>query len=166
MVLKVKEVFDLFVIFDMFFGVIFEEVQDFKFVWVLFFIIWKNFNELCEILWNSVQLRKIWFFIDNLIKMIKDMFSRMCQYVVFEYIQNIFCQFMKVNFMLVEFKLEVVCDRYWIKIYKQIKFGKWYLFVLMMLGDVWDFNFVVIEVIVKDIIIQVQGEMVLEEFLK
>ncbi|KAK4163181.1 dynein heavy chain, cytoplasmic [Cladorrhinum sp. PSN259] len=166
MVARAKEALDLPATPDTSLAVILEEVQDFKSVWASLSTIWKNLNELREVLWNSVQPRKIRSSIDNLIKMTKEMPSRMRQYAAFEHIQNILKQFMKVNPMLAELKSEAVRDRHWIKIYKQIKPGKRYSPVSMTLGDVWDLNLVATEVIVKDIIIQAQGEMALEEFLK
>ncbi|GAB1316626.1 dynein heavy chain, partial [Madurella fahalii] len=166
MVAKAKEALDLPATPDTSLGVILEEVQDFKSVWASLSTIWKNLNELREILWNSVQPRKIRSSIDNLIKMTKEMPSRMRQYAAFEHIQNVLRQLMKVNPMLAELKSEAVRDRHWTKIYKQIKPGKRYSPVAMTLGDVWDLNLVATEVIVKDIIIQAQGEMALEEFLK
>ncbi|KAK4192422.1 putative dynein heavy chain [Podospora australis] len=166
MVARAKEALDLPATTDTSLGVILEEVQDFKSVWASLSTIWKNLNELREMLWNSVQPRKIRSSIENLIKMTKEMPSRMRQYAAFEHIQNILRQFLKVNPMLGELKSEAVRDRHWIKIYKQIKPGKRYSPVSMTLGDVWDLNLVATEVIVKDIITQAQGEMALEEFLK
>ncbi|KAK3319356.1 dynein heavy chain, N-terminal region 1-domain-containing protein [Apodospora peruviana] len=166
MVARAKEALDLPATPDTSLGVILEEVQDFKSVWASLSTIWKNLNELREILWNSVQPRKIRTSIDNLIKMTKEMPSRMRQYAAFEHIQTILRQHMKVNPMLGELKSEAVRDRHWVKIYKQIKPGKRYSPVSMTLGDVWDLNLVATEVIVKDIILQAQGEMALEEFLK
>ncbi|KAK3294055.1 dynein heavy chain, N-terminal region 1-domain-containing protein [Chaetomium fimeti] len=166
MVAKAKEALDLQATPESSLGVILEEVQDFKSVWASLSTIWNNLNELREILWNSVQPRKIRSSIDSLIKMTKEMPSRMRQYAAFEHVQNVLRQFMKVNPMLTELKSEAVRDRHWTKIYKQIKPGKRYSPVSMTLGDVWDLNLVATEVIVKDIIIQAQGEMALEEFLK
>ncbi|KAK1752146.1 dynein heavy chain, cytoplasmic [Echria macrotheca] len=166
MVAKAKEALDLPVAQETSLAIILEEVQDFKSVWASLSTIWKNLNELREIPWNSVQPRKIRASIDSLIKMTKEMPSRMRQYAAFEHIQNILRQHMKVNPMLGELKSEAVRDRHWTKIYKQIKPGKRYSPVSMTLGDVWDLNLVATEVIVKDIIIQAQGEMALEEFLK
>ncbi|KAK0701769.1 dynein heavy chain, N-terminal region 1-domain-containing protein [Lasiosphaeria miniovina] len=166
MVAKAKEALDLAATPDTSLGVILEEVQDFKSVWASLSTIWKNLNELRETLWNSVQPRKIRTSIDNLIKMTKEMPSRMRQYAAFEHIQTILRQHMKVNPMLGELKSEAVRDRHWTKIYKTIKPGKRYSPVSMTLGDVWDLNLVASEVIVKDIIMQAQGEMALEEFLK
>ncbi|KAK4240895.1 dynein heavy chain, N-terminal region 1-domain-containing protein [Achaetomium macrosporum] len=166
MVVKAKEALDLPAAPETSLGVILEEVQDFKSVWASLSTIWNNLNELREILWNSVQPRKIRSSIDNLIKMTKEMPSRMRQYAAFEHIQDVLRQLMKVNPMLAELKSEAVRDRHWTKIYKLIKPGKRYSPVSMTLGDVWDLNLVATEVIVKDIIVQAQGEMALEEFLK
>jgi len=166
MVAKAKEALDLPAVQDTSLAVILEEVHDFKSVWASLSTIWKNLNELREVPWNSVQPRKIRAQIDSLIKMTKEMPSRMRQYAAFEHIQNILRQHMKVNPMLGELKSEAVRDRHWTKIYKQIKPGKRYSQVSMTLGDVWDLNLIATEVIVKDIIMQAQGEMALEEFLK
>ncbi|KAM7195585.1 Dynein heavy chain, N-terminal region 1 domain containing protein [Rhypophila sp. PSN 637] len=166
MVAKAKEALDLPATPDTSLAVILEEVQDFKSVWASLSTIWKSLNELRETLWNSVQPRKIRSSIDNLINMTKQMPSRMRQYAAFEHIQNVLRQFYKVNSILTELKSEAIRERHWVKIYKQIKPGKRYSSVSMTLGDVWDLNLVATEVIVKDIIIQAQGEMALEEFLK
>ncbi|PSS05288.1 dynein heavy chain, N-terminal region 1-domain-containing protein [Coniella lustricola] len=166
MVAKAKEALDLPASGDSSLAVILEEVQDFKSVWASLALIWKSLNELREMLWTSVQPRKIRSSIDNLIKMTKDMPSRMRQYAAFEHIQNILRQYLKVNSLLGDLKSEAVRDRHWTKIWKQIKPGKRYSPVSMTLGDVWDLNLVATEVIIKDIITQAQGEMALEEFLK
>ncbi|KAL2166549.1 hypothetical protein VTG60DRAFT_2516 [Thermothelomyces hinnuleus] len=166
MVAKAKEALDLQATPETSLGIILEEVQDFKSVWASLSTIWNNLNELRETLWTSVQPRKIRSSIDNLIKMTKEMPSRMRQYAAFEHVQNVLRQLMKVNPILTELKSEAVRDRHWTKIYKQIKPGKRYSPVSMTLGDVWDLNLVATEVIVKDIITQAQGEMALEEFLK
>ena len=166
MIAKAKEALDLPASVDTSLGVILEEVQDFKSVWASLSVIWKSLNELRETLWNIVQPRKIRSSIDNLIKMTKEMPSRMRQYAAFEHIQQILRSYMKVNPLLGDLKSEAVRDRHWTKIYKQIKPGKRYSPMSMTLGDVWDLNLVATEAIIKDIIAQAQGEMALEEFLK
>jgi dynein heavy chain 1 len=145
---------------------ILEEVQDFKSVWSALSTIWKSLNELREALWNTVQPRKLRSAIDGLIKMTKEMPSRMRQYAAFEHIQNVLRQFLKVNPILSDMKSEAVRDRHWNKIFKALKPGKRYSPISMTLGDVWDLNLAASEVIIRDIIAQAQGEMALEEFLK
>ncbi|KAI2606831.1 cytoplasmic dynein heavy chain [Hypoxylon fragiforme] len=166
MVSKAKEALDLPASPESSLSIILEEVHDFKSVWSGLSTIWKSLNELRETLWGSVQPRKIRSSIDSLIKMTKDMPSRMRQYAAFEHIQNILRQLLKVNTLLGDLKSEAIRDRHWTKIWKEIKPGRRYSPVSMTLGDVWDLNLVATEVIVRDIITQAQGEMALEEFLK
>lgn len=166
MVSKAKEALDLPASPESSLSIILEEVHDFESVWAGLSTIWKSLNELRETLWGSVQPRKIRTSIDNLIKMTKEMPSRMRQYAAFEHIQTILRQFLKVNTLLGDLKSEAIRDRHWTKIWKEIKPGRRYSPVSMTLGDVWDLNLVATEVIVRDIITQAQGEMALEEFLK
>ncbi|KAK5628509.1 hypothetical protein RRF57_004225 [Xylaria bambusicola] len=166
MVSKAKEALDLPPSPESSLAMILEEVHDFKSVWAALSTIWKSLNELRETLWTSVQPRKVRGSIDNLIKMTKEMPSRMRQYAAFEHIQNILRLHLKVNSLLGDLKSEAIRDRHWTKIWKDIKPGRRYSPVSMTLGDVWDLNLVATEVIVRDIITQAQGEMALEEFLK
>ncbi|KAG9237794.1 cytoplasmic dynein-like protein 1 heavy chain 1 [Amylocarpus encephaloides] len=166
MVSRAKEALDLPASPDTALTAILEEVQDFKSVWAALSTIWKSLNELRETLWNSVQPRKLRSSIDGLIKMTKEMPSRMRQYAAFEHIQNVLRQFLKVNPVLSNLKSEAVRDRHWNKIFKALKPGKRYSPISMTLGEVWDLNLVASEVVIQDIIAQAQGEMALEEFLK
>ncbi|KAI9809961.1 MAG: hypothetical protein M1825_000394 [Sarcosagium campestre] len=143
-----------------------EEVQDFKSVWAALSTIWKSLNELKETLWASVQPRKLRQSLDGLIKMTKEMPSRMRQYAAFEHIQNVLRQYLKANPLLTEMKSDAVRERHWDKIFKALKPGKRYSPISMTLGDVWDLNLISSEPTIRDIIVQAQGEMALEEFLK
>ena len=166
MVARAKEALDLPPSQDTALAAILEEVQDFKSVWAALSTIWKSLNELRETLWNSVQPRKLRTAIDGLIKMTKEMPSRMRQYAAFEHIQNVLRLFLKVNPIVTDLKSEAVRDRHWNKIFKALKPGKRYSPIAMTLGDVWDLHLASSEVVIRDIIAQAQGEMALEEFLK
>ncbi|KAI9761019.1 MAG: hypothetical protein M4579_001282 [Chaenotheca gracillima] len=166
MVSKAKEALDLPASADNVLLAILEELQDFKSVWSALSTIWKSLNELRETLWNSVQPRKLRQAIDGLIKMTKEMPSRMRQYAAFEYIQSVLRQLLKTNPLLTEMKSEAVRERHWTKIFKALMPNKRYSPVSMTLGDVWDLNLVASEPVIRDIIVQAQGEMALEEFLK
>ncbi|KAF2473666.1 uncharacterized protein BDR25DRAFT_256486 [Lindgomyces ingoldianus] len=143
-----------------------EEVQDFKSVWASLGTIWSSIDELRETLWNSIQPRKLRNNLDNLVKMTKDMPSRMRQYAAFEYVQNNLKQLLKVNSLLSEMRSDAVRERHWAKIFKQLRPQKRYSAVSMTLGDVWDLQLGPSEKIIRDVITQAQGEMALEEFLK
>ncbi|KAJ2903583.1 putative dynein heavy chain protein [Zalerion maritima] len=166
MVAKAKEALDIAASQDNSLDEILEEVRDFKSVWANLETIWKSLNDLRESLWTSVVPRKIRSSIDGLLKMTREMPSRMRQYAAFEHMQNTLRQFLKGNSMLSDLKSDAIRDRHWTKIFKEVSNGKRYSPSSMTLGDVWDLNLVATEVIIRDIIAQAQGEMALEEFIK
>lgn len=143
-----------------------EEVQDFMSVWAALSIIWKSLNELRETQWASLQPRKLRQSLDGLVKMTKDMPSRMRQYAAFEHIQGVLRQYLKVNPLLADMRSEAVRERHWIRIFKALKPGKRYSQVSMNLGDVWDLQLSAGESVIRDIIVQARGEMALEEFVR
>ena len=145
---------------------ILEEVHDFMSVWAALSTIWQSLSDLRDMLWTSVQPRRLRQSIDGLIKMTKEMPSRMRQYAAFEHIQSVLRQLLKVNPLLSDMKSEAVQERHWNRIFKALKPGKRYSQVSMTLGDVWDLQLAASEPHIRDIIIQAQGEMALEEFLK
>ncbi|KAG6036640.1 Dynein heavy chain cytoplasmic [Claviceps citrina] len=165
-VVRAKEALDIPVGGESSLDATLEEVRDFQSVWSNLSTIWASLNETRDILWTAVQPRKIRSKIDDLIKSTKEMPSRMRQYAAFEHVQSVLRGFLKVNPTLSDLKSDAIRERHWIKIYKQIKPQKRFSPSSMTLGDVWDLNLVATEAIVRDIIIQAQGEMALEEFLK
>ena len=166
MVFKAKEALNISSSPDSGLVAVLEEVHDFQSVWAALSTIWKSLNDLRDMLWTNTQPRKLRQSIDNLIKMTKEMPSRMRQYAAFEHVQSVLRQLLKVNPLLSDMKSEAVRERHWDKIYKALKPGKRYSPVSMNLGDVWDLQLASSEAIIRDIIAQAQGEMALEEFLK
>lgn len=166
MVSKAGEALDLPVNQSGALSAVIEEIHDFQSVWASLTTIWKSLNDLRDTLWNSVQPRKLRQSLDGLIKMMKDMPSRMRQYAAFEYLQDVLRRLLKANPLLSDLKSEAIRERHWAKIFKALKPGKRYSPVSMTLRDVWDFNLQASEKVIRDIITQAQGEMALEEFLK
>ena len=166
MVFKAKEALNIPGSPDTALGAILEEIHDFMSVWAALSTVWKSLNDLRDVLWTSVQPRKLRQSIDNLIKMTKDMPSRMRQYAAFEHIQSILRQLLKVNPLLSDMKSEAVRERHWVKIYKALRPEKRYSPISMSVGDVWDLQLAASEAVIRDIVVQAQGEMALEEFLK
>lgn len=166
MVFKAKEAMNLHSSPDTTLDAILEEVHDFMSVWAALSTIWKSLNDLRDTLWNIVQPRKLRQSLESLIKMTKDMPSRMRQYAAFEHIQSVLRQLLKVNPLLSDLKSEAVRERHWGKIYKALRPGKRYSNVSLSLGDVWDLQLAASEAVIRDIVAQAQGEMALEEFLK
>ncbi|RMZ76007.1 hypothetical protein DV738_g5168, partial [Chaetothyriales sp. CBS 135597] len=143
-----------------------EEVHDFMSVWSALSTIWESINDLREQLWSSVQPRKIRQSLEGLVKMAKEMPSRMRQYAAFEHVQNVLRQLLKANSLLAELKSDAIRERHWIKIFKALKPSRRYSEISMTLGDVWDLQLTSSEPVIKDIILQAQGELALEEFVK
>ncbi|KKY18692.1 putative dynein heavy chain [Phaeomoniella chlamydospora] len=166
MVSKAKEALDLPPTINTSIENILEEIRDFQLVWANLSGVWQSINELREALWNSIQPRKLRQSLDALLKNTRDMPSRMRQYAAFEHVQTILRQLLKVNPILSDLKGEAVRERHWVKIFKALKPGKRYSPNSMTLGDVWDLQLVTTESTVRDVIVQAQGELALEEFLK
>ena len=166
MVAKAKESLDLPPGPELPLAGILEEIQDFTSVWAALSTIWRSLNDLRESIWSGVQPRKLRQNIDGLIKMTKDMPSRMRQYAAFEHIQAVLRGFLKANSLVSDLKSEAIRERHWIKILKSLKPGKRYSALSMTLGDVWELELNSSESVIRDIIVQAQGEMALEEFLR
>ncbi|KAL9078918.1 MAG: hypothetical protein Q9157_002174 [Trypethelium eluteriae] len=166
MVAKAKEALDLPGSAGNQLAGILEEIQDFKSVWAALSTIWDSIEELRDTPWASVQPRKLRHSLDDLIKMSKEMPSRMRQYAAFEYVQSVVRQLLKENTILSELRSDAIRDRHWEKIYQSLKPQSRYSRVSMTLGDVWDLRLGPSEPVIKEIIQQAQGEMALEEFLR
>ena len=166
MVSKAKEALDLASGQENNLSAVLEEVQDFMSVWAALSTIWKSLNDLRDVLWTSVQPRKLKQSIESLIKMTKEMPSRMRQYAAFEHIQRILRQLLKASPIVSDLKTEAVRERHWIKVFKSLRPGKRHSQLSMTLGDVWDLELTASESTIRDIIAQAQGEMALEEFVK
>ena len=143
-----------------------EEINDFSMVWASLSTIWSSIHELRDSLWNNMQPRKLRQSLDGLIKMTKEMPSRMRQYAAFEHVQNVLRQNVKANAILADLKSEAMRERHWIKIFKALKPNKRYSQISITLGDVWDLQPTSTESTIRDILAQAQGEMALEEFLR
>ena len=143
-----------------------EEVNDFKSVWTALATTWQSINELRDTLWTSLQPRKVRQALDGLVKITKEMPSRMRQYAAFEHVQNVLRQLIKANPLLTDLKSDAIRERHWLKIYKALRPHKRYSEVSMTLGDVWDLQPVTSESTIRDIINQARGELALEEFVR
>ncbi|KAL2416799.1 Dynein heavy chain, cytoplasmic [Exophiala dermatitidis] len=165
-VFKAKEALALPVTKDNTLEAALEEVGDFKSVWSALSTIWQSINELRDTLWTSVQPRKLRQSLEGLMKMTKEMPSRMRQYAAFEHVQNVLRQLIKANSLLSDLKSDAIRERHWQKIYKALRPNKRYSEASMTLGDVWDLQLVSSEAIIRDIITQARGELALEEFIR
>ena len=100
---------------------VFEELRDLKAVWTALSGIWAQINELREIMWASVQPRKLRSQIDGLLNSTKEMPTRMRQYAAFEYVQDILRSLLKSNAVISELKSEALKDRHWKQLFKVLR---------------------------------------------
>lgn len=100
---------------------VFEELRDLKAVWTALSGIWAQINELREIMWASVQPRKLRSQLDGLLNSTKEMPTRMRQYAAFEYVQEILRSLLKSNAVISELKSEALKDRHWKQLFKVLR---------------------------------------------
>ncbi|KAG6866267.1 hypothetical protein C0991_006854 [Blastosporella zonata] len=145
---------------------VFEELRDLKAVWTALSGIWSQISELRELSWATVQPRKLRQQIDGLLSSTKEMPTRMRQYSAFEYVQDVLKGLLKSNAIISELKSEALKDRHWKQLFKVLRLPSQIAMPLMTLGHVYDMDLKKNENLIKEVIIQAQGEMALEEYIK
>ncbi|KAG6918668.1 hypothetical protein DXG01_012485 [Tephrocybe rancida] len=145
---------------------VFEELRDLKAVWTALSGIWSQISELRELSWATVQPRKLRQQIDGLLSSTKEMPTRMRQYSAFEYVQDVLKGLLKSNTIVSELKSEALKDRHWKQLFKVLRLPSQIAMPLMTLGHVYDMDLKKNESLIKEVIIQAQGEMALEEYIK
>lgn len=166
LVCRAKEALDLELVRHTRLEPVFEELRDLKAVWTALSGIWSQINELREILWATVQPRKLRQQIDGLLSSTKDMPTRMRQYAAFEYVQDVLKGLLKSNMIISELKSEALKDRHWKQVFKVLRLPAQITLSLMTLGNVYDMDLKRNETTIKEVILQAQGEMALEEYIK
>ncbi|KAH9075718.1 dynein heavy chain protein 1 [Lactarius deliciosus] len=166
LVCRAKEALDLELIRHTRLEPVFEELRDLKAVWTALSGIWNQISELRDMAWATVQPRKLRQQIDGLLGSTKDMPTRMRQYAAFEYVQDVLRGLLRSNALIGELKSEALKDRHWKQLFKLLKTSSQPSLTLMTLGNVYDLDLKKNESKIKDVIIQAQGEMALEEYIK
>ncbi|BGP13270.1 hypothetical protein JCM10213_004960 [Rhodosporidiobolus nylandii] len=166
MLSRAKESLDLELVKDDRLEPVVEEIRDLKAVWTALSGVWAQVAELRETLWTSIQSRKLRQQLDGLLATTREMPSKMRQYAAFEYVQETLRGFLKANTLLADLKSEALRERHWRQLYKVLRIAGQYSPSAMTLGAVWDLDLKRNESLIRDVIVQAQGEMALEEFLK
>lgn len=166
MVSRAKEALDLDLTTDDRLDPVLEELKDLKSVWAALSSVWQSIDEIKDTPWNTFVARKTRSMLDGLLTSTKEMPSRMRQYAAFEYVQETLKNYIKVNPIMTELKSEALRERHWRQLFKALRVDGRFSIVEMTVGNVWDMDVKRNESIIKDIIVQAQGEMALEEFLK
>ncbi|KAF8602688.1 dynein heavy chain [Ceratobasidium sp. AG-I] len=143
-----------------------EEMRDLKGVWTALSGIWSQIGELREMVWATVQPRKLRQHIDGLIASTKDLPNRMRQYAAFEYVQDVLKSRLKANSIVTELKSEALKERHWKQLFKALRVPSTVTLSQLTLGQVYDMDLKKNETLIKEVIMQAQGEMALEEYIK
>lgn len=165
-VARAKDALDLELVRDTRLEPVLEEISDLKTVWTALSGVWAQIGELRESLWSSVQSRKLRQQLDSLLASTREMPSRMRQYAAFEHVQETLRQMLKSNALVGDLKSEALRERHWRQLFKTLRVAGQYSPSSMTLGSVWDLDLKRNEAAIKEVILQAQGEMALEEFLK
>ncbi|GAA5974101.1 hypothetical protein JCM11641_003434 [Rhodosporidiobolus odoratus] len=166
MLSRAKESLDLELVKDDRLEPVLEEIRDLKAVWTALSGVWAQVAELRDTLWSSVQSRKLRQQLDGLLATTREMPSKMRQYAAFEYVQETLRGYLKANTLIGDLKSEALRERHWRQLYKTLRIAGQYSPSSMTLGAVWDLDLKRNEMLIKEVIVQAQGEMALEEFLK
>ncbi|KAG9023665.1 hypothetical protein FRB95_012647 [Tulasnella sp. JGI-2019a] len=145
---------------------VFEELKDLRAVWTALSGIWQQIDELRESSWATINARKLRQRLDGLLVSTKDMPNRMRQYSAFEYVQDVLKSHLKSNSIISELKSDALKERHWRQLFKVLRVSGDTNLIRLTLGQVYDLDLKRNEPLIKDVIIQAQGEMALEEYLK
>ncbi|KAG2045236.1 dynein heavy chain protein 1 [Suillus americanus] len=145
---------------------VFEELRDLKAVWTALSGVWSQIGDLREMSWSVVQPRKLRQQLDGLLTSTRDMPTRMRQYAAFEYVQDVLRGLLKSNSLISDLKSEALKDRHWKQLFKVLRLPSQISLTLMTLGHVYDLDLKKNDTPIRDVIIQAQGEMALEEYIK
>ncbi|BEJ00458.1 hypothetical protein CcaverHIS631_0503150 [Cutaneotrichosporon cavernicola] len=143
-----------------------EELRDLTGSWTALSGTWGRINGLRDIQWSAVQPRKLRQELDSVLAETRAMPSRMRQYPAFEYVQETIRGLLKSNVVVTELRSEALRERHWSKLYKALRIAAPRNPLSMTLGHVYDLDLQKNHVAIKEVVLQAQGEMALEEFLK
>ena len=145
-------------------GVALEELMDLKGVWSELSRIWQSIDELRELPWASVQPRKVRHGLDNILGNLRNLPARMKQYASWNHAQDVLKVLIKVNARLIDLKSDALKERHWKDLRSKLSLRG--PLSDLTLGHLWDVDLVKNDGIIRDICLQAQGEMGLEEFLR
>ncbi|KAI9494709.1 dynein heavy chain [Zychaea mexicana] len=166
MVCRAKEALDLEQTSEARLDPVLEELRDLKSVWTALAKVWQSLYEIRDTPWSSVVPRKVRQSVDELVNSTKEMPNRMRQYAAYEYVQETLRQLLRVNPIVSDLKSEALRERHWRQVFKALKVEGRFTLSEMTIGHLWDLDLKRNEQLVRDVILQAQGEMALEEFLK
>ncbi|KAI9339082.1 dynein heavy chain [Obelidium mucronatum] len=162
---RAKESLDLELFSDNRLTPVIEEVKELKGVWIALSSIWKSFGEIKDTTWATMAPRRLKQSLDQLLADMKELPSKMRSYAAFDYLQELLRGLLKLMNVLTELKSDALRDRHWKPLLKILGLEK-LLLADLTVGHLWDADLKKHERALKEIVVEAQGEMALEEFLK
>ncbi|EDQ85850.1 uncharacterized protein MONBRDRAFT_11532 [Monosiga brevicollis MX1] len=141
-----------------------EELNDLKASWSELSRIWTHINDLKQIPWSAVVPRKIRTALEDLINQLKNLPARVRSYASYETTMASVKGYLKGNQHIINLKSDALKERHWKQLIRAL--GVSWVLTDMTLGDVWDVDMGRNDKALKDIMLQAQGEMGLEEYLR
>ena len=140
------------------------ELNGFQDVWKSLSSIWSSMIEVREMNWRSIVPRKIQKSLDSVLKKLDGLSPKIQQYEAFQNMKAKTKKYKTSMLLLSELRSDALKDRHWRKVIKILNL-QLIKNNLLTLGDLLDSGLKEKEKLLKDIIIQAQGEMALEQFL-
>lgn len=141
-----------------------EELGDLKSSWAELSRIWNHINDLRQLPWTAVVPRKIRAALEDVINQLKNLPQRVRSYAAYEHTMQSVKAHLKDNTHVANLKSDALKERHWKQLTRELR-ARW-VFAELTLGDVWDVDLDKNEKVIKAVLLQAQGELGLEEFLK
>ena len=125
--------------------------------------IWKSMVEVRDRPWRSIVPRKVQRSFDAVLKAMDGLSPKIQQYEAFQNMKDLCRQYKSSMLLLSELRSDALKDRHWRKVHKILELNK--KTTSLLLSDLLDAPLKRNEKDLKDIIIQAQGEMALEQFM-
>lgn len=143
-----------------------DEMRDLKTVWTALLGVAARLSELRETSWTAINPRKLRQSLEAILSSLKEMPSRMRQYAAYEHFADNLKGLIKGNAIVSDLKSDALRDRHWRSLFQTLRIPSPYRSTSVTLGQIWDLNTPRNEKQIKEVILQAQGEMALEEYVR
>ncbi|ETB60571.1 dynein heavy chain-like protein [Plasmodium yoelii 17X] len=141
-----------------------EEITCIKTIWDELKVIYSSISDLKKILWINADLKDVKNLLNNLLGSIKKIPAKYRQYEIFDKVKDEIQEYLKTYVILSDLKSESLKERHWKLILQKLELKIHYN--KLSLGNLWSSNLCYHENVIREILNQSQGEMVLDEFLR
>ncbi|KAJ6227585.1 dynein heavy chain [Anaeramoeba flamelloides] len=141
-----------------------EELMNLKQVWNELSKIWNLLENLKETPWSLVVPKKIRIGLEDQLDALRKLPTNVRQYDAYSHFSSLIKGFLKCNRTITDLKSEALKDRHWQKLQKRLNVH--WRFRDLKLGDIYDADLIMNEVIFREVISIAGGEFSLEKYLE